>query len=195
MSRLGCDGRVVTEASALGRGWRRAVEWSTRVEMPQFPDMREEGSAPTAVDERKPEMRDDTPPPPASADTGTPPRRQAPATIPIETNDWEPEPSVERDRWVTRDELLSTSQHAVYGTRSPYARKRRRPLPQPKRFRKVPRWQSWSVLFLATILSLVILYGAVRANPFGAKSLPPAATATSTVAHQATATATVKPTK
>lgn len=158
--------------------------------MPQFPDMREEGSAPAAVDARQREPGDDTPTIPPGVDTYDTPRRQAPATIPIEVDEWEPEPSVSRDRWVTRDELLATSQHAVYGTSSPYARKRRRPLPQPRRFRKVPRWQSWSVLFLATIVTLVILYGAVRANPFGAKSHTPAATATSTVVHQPTATAT-----
>lgn len=155
----------------------------------RLPDSRGDGSAPATVGERQSAAGENAPILPPPADIDTPARRQAPATIPIAPGEWDARPSVERDRWVTRDELLSTSQHAIYGSRSPYARKRRHPLPQPRRFRKVPKWQSWTVLVLATIVSLVILFGAVRANPFGTKAHSPAATATPTIIHPPTATA------
>jgi hypothetical protein len=45
------------------------------------------------------------------------------------------------------------------------------------------------VLVLATAVMLVVAFGAMRANPFGAKSHKPAATATPTVVHLSTATA------
>lgn len=159
----------------------------------ELPETRVDGGvAPATVDARPLALGDDTP---TNPDPYAAPRRQAPATIPIETDEWDAQPSISRDRWVTREELLSTSQHAIYGTRSPYAHKRRRPLPRPRRFHRVPKWQSWTVLVLATVVSLVILFGAVRANPFGAKPHKPAATATSTVVHEPTATATAMPAK
>lgn len=161
-----------------------------------------EATAPALASEQAPHATDApgnsgplAPPPfPVGADAPRP-TRQAPKTIPIPTSEWDTQPSVAPDRWVTREELLSTSQHAAFGSRNPYASKRRRPLPQPRRFRRMARWQSWSVLVLAAVCTVVVVIGAVKASPLGAKSHAPAATATPTVVQHHTATATSAPKK
>ncbi|MGH2484718.1 MAG: hypothetical protein ACRDHE_01770 [Ktedonobacterales bacterium] len=121
--------------------------------------------------------------------------RQAPKTIPIPQPEWEPQPSVARDRWVTPDDVLETSAHAMYGAVNPYRLRGARRLPRPVRFRPVPKWRSWGTLIVATAVILAALVGALIAGNVGAKLLGPSATATPTVIHQHTATPVAKPKK
>lgn len=124
-----------------------------------------------------------------------PPARQAPKTIPIPEPEWEPRPSVARERWVTRDEVLADSEHAMYGATKPFRVVTKRPLPRPVRFRPAPKWRSWALLIVATAAILAVLFGALLASSLGAKVLGPSATPTPTVIHHPTATPVVKPKK
>ncbi|HKV83107.1 MAG TPA: hypothetical protein VJN88_01030, partial [Ktedonobacterales bacterium] len=124
-----------------------------------------------------------------------PAARQAPKTIPITEPEWEPRPSVARDRWVTQDEVLADSEHAMYGATKPYRVVTKRPLPRPVRFRPVPKWRSWGVLIIATAAILAVLIGAVISSNVGAKLLGPSATPTPTVVHHPTVTPVAKPKK
>lgn len=119
--------------------------------------------------------------------------RQAPKTIPIPEPEWEPRPSVARDRWVTRDEVLADSEHAMYGATKPYRVVTKRPLPRPVRFRPVPKWRSWGVLIISTAAILAVLVGALISSSVGAKLLGPSATATPTVVHHPTVTPAATP--
>lgn len=127
--------------------------------------------------------------------TPRPPMRQAPKTISIPEPEWEPRPSVARDRWVTRDDVLADSEHAMYGATKPFRVVAKRPLPRPVRFRPVPKWRSWGILIVATVAIFAVLIGALIASHAGAKLLGPSATATPTVVHQYTATPVTKPKK
>jgi hypothetical protein len=178
------------------------------VDTPQLPGALPGHNAPVLTDEHA-GATDDTRPDsgplgPSSllasaAETPTvmprPPMRQAPKTIPIPDAEWEPRPSVARDRWVTRDEVLADSEHAMYGATKPFRVVTKRPLPRPVRFRPVPKWRSWGLLIVATVAILAVLIGALIASHAGAKLLGPSATATPTVVHQHTATPVTKPKK
>lgn len=147
------------------------------VDATQLPDMRSDWSAPTLTEDA-PDASDMPPASPATVSPDphdTPPER-------------EPLPSVARDRWVTREELLASSEHAIYGARSPYARRADQPLPRPERFRAVPKWQSWGALIVATTITLGVVVGAVIFSHIGANLFSPSAPVTPTAIQQPTVT-------